>query len=242
MKKQFLALALAATLILPLSTMAADVLESTISVDSTANSELAPDTAVIRFYIENSGTNLAEIKDKNDKIANTAIADIKKKLNKDETIKTIAFRVNNVYSYKDKVRIFQKYEVVNGFEVKLKDLNKVSEIIKVAMNDGVKRVDNLNFSIENGQDACNILMAKAISMAKARAQHLSSAAGAELGKIKNINPYCSLNSSFVQPRYLNTSMKSAGGVMDGAEASMDESIEPGSINVRASVNMTYYLK
>ncbi len=62
-------------------------------------------------------------------------------------------------------------------------------------------------------------------------------------KPKNVNPYCSLNSSFIQPRYLTNSMAKSAGSFDGAamEDSI-ESIEPGSINVRAGVNMSYYLK
>jgi len=243
MKKRLFALTLALSLTLPLFSVAAETQtkESTLSTEYTINSEVAPDTVKIKFYVENQGINLTDIKEKNDKIVNTAIAEVKKKLGANESVKTIAFRVNNVYSYKDKVRIFQKYEVTNGFEVKLKDLNKASEIIKIAMDNGIKRVENLNFSIEDGQKTCNEMMAQAILGGKQRAEYLAKAAGTSIDKVKNINPYCSLNNSFVtQPRYYsNASMKaeaadSAGSVMDV--------IEPGTINVRASVNMTYYLK
>lgn len=239
MKKKLFAAILALSLTLPLAVFAAETLESTMSVESTANSEVMPDTVKINFYVENSGANLADIKDKNDKIVNAAIAEIKKKLSKDESVKTIAFRVNNIYSYKDKVRIFQKYEVVNGFEVKLKDMSKISDIINLAIAQGVKRVDDPQFSVENGQQICNELMAQAISMAKSRAQYLASTAGVTLDKPKSINPYCSLSNNFVQSRFYANSAKS----MDSAGATEAiEAIEPGSISVRVSVNMIYYLK
>ena len=237
MKKLFVSLFLLSISLMP---AIAEIQEATISTDVSVNSDIAPDTATIRFTVENSGMNIADIKSKNDKIVNTAISEIKKKLTTDETVKTITYRVNSVYSYKDKIRIFQKYEVTNGFEVKLKDVNKVSEIINIATSNGVKTVNNLNFSLSDGEKVCNELMAKAIKTAKTRAEFLANAAGTSTSRIKSINPYCSQNSTYVQPRYLtNAMMKSVS--MDSAGEAV-ESIEPGSINVRAGVNMTYYLK
>ena len=242
MYKNILTIILTISLIVPCFAIASEVQESTISVESTVNSDIEPDTVKIKFYVENSGTNLADIKNKNDKIVNAAINEIKKKLKANETIKTTAFRVNNIYSYKDKIRIFQKYEVVNGFEVKLKDLSKTSEIIKIAMDSGVKRVDNLNFYIEDGQKTCNDLMIDATKTAKERASILAGAAGEQLGKAKNINPYCSLNSNYVQRQFYTNSFMAKSATDGAGEESAVESIEPGTINVRAGVNMTYYLK
>jgi len=240
--KKLLALTILSSLLFPAVVAVEPMQESTISVDAQANSDVEPDTLKVKFYVENSGMNLADIKAKNDKIVNSAITEIKKKLNTNESVKTIAFRVSNVYSYKNNVRIFQKYQVTNGFEVKLKDLSKASEIIKIAMDNGVKRVDNLNFYIENTEKSCNELMKQATNIAKNRASVVATTAGVTLGKPKSINPYCNLNSNYIAPRmYANAMMKSA--VSDGAMAQESiETIEPGTINVRAGVNMTYYLK
>jgi len=239
MKKLFISLFALSLAFLPVQS--SEIQEATISTDSTVNSDIAPDTATIRFSVENSGMNIADIKAKNDKIVNTAIAEIKKKLTPNDSIKTVNYRVNSVYSYKDKIRIFQKYEVTNGFEVKLKDVNKVSEIINIATSNGIKNVSGLNFSLSDGEKVCNELMAKAIKTAKTRAEFLANAAGTSVVRIKSINPYCSQNSTYVQPRYLSNAMMKSASLSDGAGETV-ESIEPGSINVRAGVNMTYYLK
>ncbi len=242
--KKLIAMMILSTLALPVATaVEPNVQESTISVDSSINSDVEPDTLKVKFYVENTGTNITDIKNKNDKIVNSAIVEIKKRLGANESIKTIAFRVSNIYSYKDKIRIFQKYQVTNGFEVKLKDLSKASEIIKIAMDNGVKRVDNLDFYIENSEATCNNLMKQAAAMAKNRASIVATATGAALLKPKSINPYCSLNSNYVNRRvYANAMMKSsADGAMAEAQEAI-ETIEPGTINVRAGVNMTYYLK
>ena len=220
--------------------VAVEEMESIISVEASKTSEIAPDTATLRFYVENSGVNLSDLKEKNDKIVNTAINAIKAKLKPDESIKTPAFSVNNVYSYKDKIRIFQKYEVKNGFEVKLKDLSKISEIIDIAMNNGIKNIGQLSFSVADGEKACNDAMAEAIKIAKNRAQYLSQTSGNQLLKVKSINPYCSLNNNVVPRYYSNAMLSKAQDSSEGA-ATVDV-IEPGVINIRAGVNMTYYLK
>lgn len=242
MKKLF-ALTILTALAFPLSITAEPVIqESTISVSANANSEVEPDTLRVKFYVENTGTNLADIKAKNDKIVNNAIGEIKKKLNAQESVKTIAFRVNNIYSYKDKIRIFQKYEVINGFEVKLKDLSKASEIIKLAMDNGIKRVDNLNFYIENSENACNELMKKATNIAKNRASIVAVSAGTVLGKPKSINPYCSLDNNYVNRRVYTNALMAKGSMDSAAQEEAIETIEPGTININAGISMTYYLK
>ncbi len=241
--KKLLILAIISSLMLPMTFAVESVMESTISVSANANSEIEPDTLKVKFYVENTGTNLADIKAKNDKIVNNAISEIKKKLGNNESVKTIAFRVNNIYSYKDKIRIFQKYEVVNGFEVKLKDLSKASEIIKIAMDNGIKRVDNLNFYVENTESVCNDLMKKATTIAKNRASVVAVSAGSILGKPKSINPYCSLDSNYVNRRvYANAMMKSSSDATGMAAQETIETIEPGTINVSSGISMTYYLK
>ena len=63
-----------------------EVKESTISTEASINREITPDTARIRFYVENTGLNLPDLKQKNDKIVNDAIASIKQLLNPNEKI------------------------------------------------------------------------------------------------------------------------------------------------------------
>ena len=121
---------------------------SLINTEASINNEIEPDTAKIRFSVQNSGLNLDSIKEKNDKTVSDAINAIKANLNANESIKTTSFNVRNIYSYKDKVRVFQKYEVTNSFEVKIKDLTKISKIINLAMASGVKNVNGVDFLIE----------------------------------------------------------------------------------------------
>ena len=223
----------------PVSFCADDVQESILNTEATVNQEIMPDTAKIRFLVENSGLNVADLKNKNDNIVSNAMNAIKDILGQNEQIKTTSFDVRNVYSQKDKVSIFQKYEVTNSFEVKLKDLEKISKVINLAMEHGVKNVLNVSFTVENNENICNQMMGEAVKIAKNRAQYLSSAAGASLDKIKTINPYCSLSGQNVAQKAKLYSNRAMGALEDSVSF---DAIQPGAINARASVNMSYYLK
>lgn len=240
MKKHF-ALLLSLALLAPMVAIGIDY-ESIINSEATINREVAPDTVSIKFYVEDSGTNVQDVKAKNDKTVNAAIEAIKKVLGKDDSIKTISYSINNIYSYKDKVRIFQKYQVTNGFEVKTKDLDKISNIIKIATDKGVKRVERLNFTLSNSEAVCNEVMAQSAQMAKRRASEIAKSLDSEILKVKSVNTYCSLSSSYVQPREYSNKMLSAGAMEDTVSAEADVAIEPGTINVRANANLSFYLK
>ena len=109
------------------------------------------------------------------------------------------------------------------------------------MDKGVKNVSGVNFIIEDSETVCNQMMAEAIVMGKKRVQHLATAAGTSLEKAKSINPYCSLTSTHTQPRFTKAYTNAAVDSVAGESTSL-ETIEPGTINVRASANMVYYLK
>ncbi len=236
--KILIALLVLSSILLP--TFAVDIQDSVLNIEASKVNEVIPDTAIIRFYVENSGVNLSDIKEKNDKIVNQAINAIKAKLSNDESVKTVAFSVNNIYSYKDRVRIFQKYEVKNGFEVKLKDLTKISEIVNIAMDNGVKNVGQLTFSLSDSEKECNMVLVDTIKIAKNRANTLAESLGVQLGRVKSVNPYCSVTSNNPSPRFYTNSFTAKSS--DASEGSVIDSIKPGTLNIRSSVNMTYYLK
>jgi len=231
---------LAISLILSNTSIALEEKTSTIHVETSASKQISPDTAKISFSVENYGINLIEVKEKNDKIISKAIGEIKNLLNNDESVKTTAYRVNNIYSYKDKIRIFQKYQVTNNFEVKLKDIDKVSKIIDVALANDIKTVNNINFYLEDSNLICTDLITEATKHAILRVNKIAQSANAQLDKINTLNSYCSTEGQTPKRYYMNT-YKSAGVASESVDSSAS-TIEAGEINTTARVNLIYYLK
>jgi len=240
MYKKIIAASLLTFTLLPLAALASDK-ESTINVESSVNKSVDVDTLTMKFYIVNYSMNIKETKDKNDKIAQNAVSKIKQKLSEKEYIKTIAYSISPVYNYANKKRTLQNYEIKNGFEVQLKDFSKASEIVKIATDSGVNEINQTKFYVENTYDICNRLLAQSAKEAQQRASYIASSLGLSLDGVKSINPYCSSES----PRmYANFALKSNSqdSAVASTEAAAGEIFEPGQTNIRASVNMTYYLK
>ena len=120
-------------------------------------------------------------------------------------------------------------------------MKKVSEVIQLAIDSGVKKVSNINFTIEDSENICNELMSEAAKIAKSRAQKIATSIDASLLKPKSINPYCSLSSTH-RPIATNKTYASVAQDSASGATSYVESIEPGEMNVRANVNLIYYLK
>ncbi len=239
MKKLLTSLFLAICLICPC--MAAEN-ESVLSVSSTFEKDYTPDTAKVSLSLTNSGMSIKDIKEKNDKTIVEVMALIKKELGQNETIKTTKYSVNPVYSYKNNARVFQRYEVTNGFEVKLKDVTKISNIIKIATDNGIKNVGDIRFYIEDKEKISNEAIQEAIKMAKARANVISSAAGVQILKIKSINVRTSLDNSYSAVRYLASSNLMYKSMDAAASETVSQPIEAGDIRVNATANIDYYLK
>lgn len=217
--------------------------ESLLYANSRVEKEYMPDSALVSFSVKESGLSVKDIKQKNDKIINNAMTNIKKSLSNDETIKTTAFSINPVYSYKDKTRVLQNYEVTNGFEVKLKDISKVSDIIKIAIDSGVKNVGNIQFFIEDKNNITTDMITEAIKVAKEKAATIAKAANVQTVKIKSINTSCSLDNSYSSIRYLSN-MKYKAATDEAVTASSPDygTIEAGTIKVSANADLVYYLK
>lgn len=239
MKKLLTSLFLAICLICPCMALEN---ESVLSVSSTFEKDYTPDTAKVSLSLTNSGMSIKDIKEKNDKTIVEVMALIKKELGQNETIKTTKYSVNPVYSYKNNTRIFQRYEVTNGFEVKLKDITKISNIIKVATDNGIKNVGDIRFYIEDKEKISNEAIQEAIKMAKARANVISSAAGVQILKIKSINVRTSLDNSYSAVRYLASSNLMYKSMDAAASETVSQPIEAGDIRVNATANIDYYLK
>lgn len=214
--------------------------ESVMNVSSVYEREIAPDAVKISFSVTDSGLNIKDIKAKNDNTISNVLALIKKELGQNETVKTTAYSINPVYSYKERVKVFQRYEITNGFEVKLKDLTKISSIIKLATDNGIKNVGNIQFYIEDKNAVSNEAIVEAIKLAKARANVMSNALGSQTLKVKSINVSSSLDNSYSSRRTLSYSSSVAMNSVDSV--SEPETIEAGTIKVTAHASIDYYLK
>ena len=218
----------------------------TISISTSAEAEVAPDTAEISFAVKTTDTKSMQKaslmnKDISEKIYNLLNEMINKSAG--DFIKTSNYNASPIYIYKDKKQILSRYEVSNRITVHTKSLEKLGSMIDKVTEAGATNVDSLNFSVSNYESQCNSLIEKATKKANARATIAAKSAGTSLDGIQNMNISCSENKNYNAPRlYMAKSMALGASNDSAAEAQPSTSISGGVIKVYSNVNATFYVK
>ena len=153
----------------------------------------------------------------------------------EKDLKTTAFDIYPRYNYIEATpfvqgeRVLSSYEITQSLQVKIRDLEKIGQIIQSATNAGANQVGNLSFTIDNEDEFKKQAREEAINKAKAKAKELANQLGVDL--IRIIGFYESGEPVY----YDNYSMKEAVGIGGGGIPQ----IETGENKISVSVSITY---
>ena len=218
-----------------------------ISVNTTANTEVAPDVAEISIAVETyDSKSMQKATKENKDISDKVYAELKSMINpaNGDFIKTADFNAVPLYTYSsNNKKSFDKYQVSNSIIVHTKSIDKVGTMIDKAISLGATNINNLTFSVSNYDKQCNDLLAIAAKKATERVNILAKASNQTLAGIKTMDTSCSTNSSSrVQYRFLAKNM----AAMDSASGAVQESasvpIQGGLIKIYANLNASYFVK
>ncbi len=214
-----------------------------ISVNTTANTEIAPDVAEISFAVKTIDLkSMQKATILNKEISDKVFSQLKLMIDvqNGDYIKTSDFSANPIYSYQNSKKNFERYEVSNTVIVHTKSIDKVGLMIDKAIEVGATNVDNLSFSVSNYESQCNDLIAIATKKAKTRAEVIAQTLGESINGINNISTSCSTN-NYNPPRlYMAKNMIS--DVAAESSTAGGTSISNGVIKVNASVNAGFIVK
>jgi len=212
-----------------------------ISVNTSADMEVAPDLADISFTVKTSDSkSMQKATLANKEISDRVYAELKSLINSvsGDYIKTSNFNASPVYSYTNNKRILEKYEVSNRVTVHTKSIENVGKMIDNAIGAGATNVDSLAFSLSNYDSQCDELISKAAKKANNRANILAKAMNTYITGINNVNTSCSANGAS-QPRlYMAKNMLSDSA----SESASGMAVSGGVIKIYANVNATFYVK
>lgn len=217
-----------------------------ISVNTSANTEIAPDVAEVSIAVQtfdNKSMQKATLQNK--EISDKVIAELKSMINtaNGDFIKTSDFSASPVYTYSGNKRNLDKYQVSNSVIVHTKSIDKVGAMIDKAISLGATNVNSLSFSVSNYDAQCEDLLAIAAKKAIKRANAVAKAVPTTVAGIRTMDVSCSANNNYrTQYRFMKSNMMtmdSAGGAETEAAAT---SIESGVIKIFANVNASYFVK
>ncbi len=214
--------------------------ENTITVSDTGTIYAKPDLVLTTFSITTEAKTVVEAISENTKKMNAVIQFIKEQKVEDKDLKTTSFNIYPRYEWYEKSelypvgkRVLVGYETQQSLQVKIRDMEKIGQIIEGATAAGVNQVGDLQFTIDNQDELKKEARAEAIEKAKAKAKELASQLGINLVRITNFS-----ESSVVPIFYgleREAPLSRAGG---GAGAAQ---IETGENKIEVTVTITYQI-
>ena len=212
-----------------------------ISVNTTANTEVAPDVAEISIAVETyDSKSMQKATKENKDISDKVYAELKSMINpaNGDFIKTADFNATPLYNYSNNKRNFDKYQVSNSIIVRTKNIKDVGAIIDKALSLGATNINNLNFTVSNYDSECDELLAKATQKAKSQADIIANALSTSVSGIKSISGSCSNTNSSARIHYNLLEAKASNAM--GAD--MATPIESGTVKIYANINASFYVK
>ena len=207
---------------------------NTISFSGEGKVNAKPDIALIRVVIFNEALTSKEAEKALAPRSKAMVDFLKKQGIEEKDIKTVEYNIIPQYAYPErespKIRSYQAYQEL---EVKIKDIDKASEIVDGAVNAEANKVTDLRFTIDEPEKLQAEARAKAIADAKKKADELEDQLGIRLGKIVNFSEN---TGGYPIPYYLE-----AKEVSGGVGSAIPE-IPTGENEIKVDVSITYQIK
>jgi uncharacterized protein YggE len=151
-----------------------------------------------------------------------------------DMMRTTSYTVQPQYDYANNRQTFREYLARNVIEVRVDDLAKLADIIDAAGTSGATSVSGLRFDLKNRSTAELDALRRAVRDANARALAIAEGANKTLGPIIRLQEQ---RSSSPSPVFQGQMAGGGGGGRSGGTP-----IEPGEIQVRATVTLTVAIK
>lgn len=206
-----------------------------ISVSERITKEVLPTQATITIGIETFGESAQKASDENKKIAQNVHSALKKLLSDKDSIKTGEYSLSPQYVYtKDNKKVLDKYMVRNSVVMTVFNIKLVSKLIDTAIANGATKIDDLNFSTTDYDNACNEALGELAKKAQKKANFIANTLNLKVVGVKSLSTSC--NPEYNQRVFYSM----AKGVSDATAP--QTSIESGKIKIDASIDALFYVK
>lgn len=195
---------------------------------------VVPDQATVTVGVQTQGALVKNVqKEMNEKV--NAMSQAIKKLGIDEKdIKTSGYSIYPNYDYQNAKQRIVGYQASTNLTIKIKDLDRVNDVIDTATSQGANTVGGVTFEVSDKENALNAARQEAVAAAKKKAETAANIAGFKLGKIINYQE------SEGRPDFPVPMLARAEMAKDAGSGSTN--VEPGSQEVVLSVSISYSIE
>ncbi len=193
---------------------------------------IKPDIATINAGIESSAPTVKATKEQINTVASKIASSVKALGVEEKDVKTINYSIYPTYDYKENVQKIIGYRANATLTIKVRNIDKVNEVIDAATGSGANQVSNIQFDVDDKSKAENEARQKAVADAKQKAQSAAKIAGFSLGRMVN---YQEDFNAYPKPLYTN-------GVQLDAKIASPTQVEPGSSEIKINVTLSYEIR
>ena len=203
----------------------------TISIDASSTSTTAPDQATLVIGITNHADTAQEAQQANAEIASTITTNLHNLGLSSEQIKTRNYNFHPTYNnQQNHENELTGYTVDNTVYVTLNDVTVVGNVIDTALSSGANKINSISFSIRNPNKLKEQALRQAIKDARTKADIIADALGKQIIGIQSVSE----SGGSYQPRFNEL-------MLAKANISASTPIEPGTIDVEASVHIDFII-
>lgn len=210
--------------------------EGTITVTGEGRAFAVPDIAELTFGVQTGPQPSAKIAmDKLQRDMTAVIDAVKGRGIEEKDIMTQQLSLNPQYDWASGRQRLIGYEAIQSLLVKVRDLDKVGEVLESTTTVGANQIGGVSFRIDDPEELRADARADAIEQAQARAEELADQLGVDLGDLQSFNE----GFGGVPPPMPMYDRMSMGGAMNVEEQSM--AVPSGEQEVTVTVTLTYEL-
>lgn len=186
--------------------------QRTLTLSATGSVNVRPDTAHITVGVISEAENAREALDQNNSAMTEVIDALKEKDIASRDIQTTNFAVHPRYKHFNdgQPSVISGYRVVNSVRITVRDIARLGEVLDKVVSFGSNQIGGISFSVSDTSALMDEARTKAIAAARERAELYAEAAGAEIGKVLQIEEVTS--DAGPEPRYRALAAKSEAEV------------------------------
>lgn len=204
---------------------------TTFDVTGEGKSSTAPDIAEITAGITVSAQTVKTAQDQINSIINKVTQALKQNGVDSKDIQTTNYSINPTYDYGGGSQRITGYSASTNLSVKVRNLDKVNDVIDAATANGANQISGLSFDVDDKTKVEDEARQKAVAEAKKKAMEAAKIAGFKLGRIINYS-----ESFQGGPRPIPLMMGVA------KSANIPTEVEPGSSEVVVNVTLSYEIQ
>jgi hypothetical protein len=195
--------------------------------------QAVPDRAWVSITAESRASNPREAQRRNAE----AMAPVQEKLRAAgvpaDAIRTVGYDLQQEWDYANNRRVSRGYVARNTIEIRIDDVDRVGELLEVAVSSGATSVGGIRFDLKDRGKLERETLRLAVADARSKAEAVAAGANGRLGRIIRVEEHGVIS---------RPPMPYAAAVREASQAADAPVISAGQLELRANVTLTAELQ